>query len=591
MWNGFLSQEKEVSNKKVFKMTRKKEGIYKKLEGASQSEKQIFEIWCRLAPDEMFKAGLKEYAGKFFVRKKEVVETLLKKVEELEKEADTEMKKMFLSQIRTTLLFDEPYMVADGGVWAIYSHLVKEGVVLSHITSLLKNLVAAFRVSFENHKGKDYSTEIKIITVNQLSGLKGILDVVEKEVLKFPLSERRECLQNLAQLRREIHGYKKHFAVEGIVNGDFSEVYPVLKEMGGDIGRKGIYPDILKNMYAYPETPQEIEEKGLKWLKEELPELKRVTEDLATLYKCENSVEAVTQTMRKKRNVDKKEVVDFIESLRKVLHGVVQKYLVRVNPNYDTRVVETPPYLIHFIPTAAMSPFDFFTEKEFNNFFVTTDEKRSPPAGYCDLFQLLIHEEYGHCVNFSNTSTSFAAEPDLLELLPTTFRLPVSDGISFFRELESLQLLRILLRTESSVIGKEERELLDYIKKFGEPQHFLLEVEFVVYKWRIIRFLRAIGDIRINMHRQSVAQFVDWAHKETGLSKSLIFDQIFLFQAYVGYAPCYAIAGEKIRQIQREAIKKGVDVVDFNTYASSLGFPPRPIFEEKLRSYVGKRKI
>ncbi len=554
---------------------------------ASEVEKDIFRLWSKLEPHEAFSNGFNDYAGQLFQHGPEEVAATQKKLEELETRAKTKMEKAFIALFRTTLDFDEPYMVADRGVWGLYAHLVKEGVVPSHIRSFLEKLLGAMAFALTKHGKKVYSTEVKIITINQFNGLRGILEVVEKELQKLDDADATKSLEHITKLKGNIQDYQSVFQVPGIINGDFSEIYPILGETGGDIGRKHIYPAILKNMYAYPETPDEIEEKGLRWLEEELPRMQEVSGKLAAIYGCEPSIEAVSKTLSQKQNVEKKEILNFIRDMRGAIHGVMNKHLVRVNPSYDTRVLETPNYLVSFIPTAAMSPFDSFTKKPFNNFFVTTDESRAPPAGYSDLFQLIVHEEYGHCVNFSNSARSFAAKPSLLEMMPTTLRLPVSDGISFFRELESYRLLKILTMAETLHSGKEELCLLDTLRGLGDLDQIILEISFVVYKWRIIRFLRAVGDVRINMHKQSVARFVDWAQEKTGISKSMIFNQIFLFQAYVGYAPCYSMAGEELRNIQADAIARGVGLIDFNTYASSLGFPPRTIFEDKLRNYRG----
>jgi len=262
---------------------------------------------------------------------------------------------------------------------------------------------------------------------------------------------------------------------------------------------------------------------------------------------------------------------------------VIEKRLVRINPRYETKVVETPRYLLNLISTAAMTDFNTLTDHPFNMFFVTTDPKRSPPTSGPDLLQTLVHEEYGHCVNFSNSATHFAAEPTLLELLETYLHYPISDGISFFREYEFMMLLKELVSKASPT--EEEEAFLKTLKSLGDLDKFVLESEFILMKWRIVRFLRAVGDVRINMGKQSIAEFVDWAHKRTGLSKKMIYNQIIIFQTRAGYAPCYSIAGEALRKIQAAAIENGKNVVDFNTYASSLGFPTRTIFEEKLEAY------
>ena len=114
----------------------------------------------------------------------------------------------------------------------------------------------------------------------------------------------------------------------------------------------------------------------------------------------------------------------------------------------------------------------------------------------------------------------------------------------------------------------------------------LLENEFVIWQWRITRFLRAIFDARINMGKQSVVDFVEWAHKETGLSKKMIYSQTFFFLSMVGYAPCYSMAGDMIKRLHDLATKNKISIIDFNTYASSLGFPIRKIFEERLKAFA-----
>ena len=86
---------------------------------------------------------------------------------------------------------------------------------------------------------------------------------------------------------------------------------------------------------------------------------------------------------------------------------------------------------------------------------------------------------------------------------------------------------------------------------------------------------------------RDLMDFVDWANKETGLSKSLVYHQVFPAHQGngPGYASTYAIVGESLAKIQQEAFGRGNRLLDFNTYASSIGFPARSVFEEKLRAY------
>jgi hypothetical protein len=169
-------------------------------------------------------------------------------------------------------------------------------------------------------------------------------------------------------------------------------------------------------------------------------------------------------------------------------------------------------------------------------------------------------------------------------VLSSAFSTHISDGISFHRELEFAQLLRKLANKKK--LSQDEAELLRILKQKDDTETMLLENEFIVQKWRIMRFLRAIFDVRINMEKQSVADFVEWAHRETGLSEKMIYNETWGFLETVGYAPCYSIAGDVIRKLQEQALKKGISQVAFNTFVSSLGFPPRQIFERKVKSFI-----
>jgi len=191
-------------------------------------------------------------------------------------------------------------------------------------------------------------------------------------------------------------------------------------------------------------------------------------------------------------------------------------------------------------------------------------------------------------LNYSNSATRFAANPTFLELLSSAFSTHISDGISFHRELEFVKLLKKLV--EKKTPSNEEITFLKIMRRGGaDTRIMLLENEFIMREWRIMRFLRAIFGVRINMEKQPVADFVEWAHRKTGLSERMIYDQTWGFLESVGYAPCYSIAGDVVRKLQRRALKKGISLLDFNTYVSSLGFPTREIFEQKIREFIRER--
>ena len=525
--------------------------------------------------------GVSQCAGKFFVPSKDNLAIAENKLVRLLELVENEGQRRLVQSYLTSLRFNEPYMMPSRAANAFFAHLVKEGLVPRHLTSLATQVEEALGAYSDMLSGKKWSTEIRILTCQTTDYLLGILDTILVE------TKDENVKKSLAAVKLKASKYRKHFGIKGIKRGDYSEVYPIIKSKGGRIRRKAIYPELLADMWGYPETADEIEEKGTRWLRKELPTLQRMTRRLARAYGVKPAVEAIDEEINRRKGIPRHEALQFVKKTRSILRKVFEDNVVRITPKYETRVIETPQYLVNLITTAAMMPFDGLIGKPFNVFFITTDPSVSSSVNVPELIQSILHEEYGHAVNYSNSVTRFAANPSLLEIISSTISTHISDGISFHRELEFAEMLRRLsLKKKPS---NEETELLRILKGKDDTETMLLENEFIVQKWRILRFLRAIFDVRINMEKESVADFVEWAHKETGLSEKMIYNETWGFLETVGYAPCYCIAGDVIRKLQTLALKKGVSLVEFNTYVSSLGFPPREIFERRIKDFINKR--
>jgi hypothetical protein len=540
---------------------------------------EIYELWAEMKPSEAYLQGLDDYAGRYFIPSQENVKRVLDIIQDLKSKSEDKVKKKFLTSLQASLRYKEPTHDLSDMIWTLFGYLMKEGLNSQYFPSLIEQMDQSLDYLSKIHKLDELPIELKIIVSNNGNGLLGLLKTISNE------TNSKELIKRIEDVSVKIRNYISQASVDGLEKGDFSEAYPILKRLSnGDLGRKTIYPQLIKEQYDYYETPDEIENKGLLWLDSELPNLISTATELASIYGIEASIEQVDSEIAKRRNVDKTDLVDFILDFRTKIRAVVEKHLVKINPKYDTRIIETPDYLLNLIPTAAMTLFDTLTDHPFNVLFVTTDEKGSPPTSAIDLLQLIIHEEYGHCVNFSNSALDFASEPGLIEKLDSSLHFPISEAISFHREIETQTLIEELAKKERKELSKEEIELLDALASWGNLNEVILESRFLILKWRIIRFLRAIGDVRINMNKQSVVEFVQWASKKTGFSEKAIYDQIFFFQENPGIAPCYSIAGMALKDIQDEARKRGKDILEFNTIASSLGFPARSIFEERLRN-------
>ncbi len=535
-------------------------------------DKEVFELWKELSPSGAFGSGLKKYAGQAWIPSHKNVKKALARINKLEKTKD-EVAKKFLAAMKRGLLTEEPQDPPGEVMGVFFTHLIVEGINEKHLTQLAEQCLNLLGVQEEMWE-KKWPVEMQIFSAQSCDGAKMLLEVIKKKCKK------QETKQAITAVQKRLDIWKKNTAKVNLKRNDFKEIYPILQKKSKGLGRKKTYRATIKDFYDYLETPEEIEKLAVSWIDEELPTFKKILQKLAKRYKCKPTVEDIDKALDKYQKVSSKKLLKTIASLRKALQKLADAEWVKITPKYDVRVIETPKYLVPFLPTAAMQTFNNLTKKPFCLFFATTDPKASPSSSLPDVAQTTIHEEYGHCVNFMNSYT--LGKPRKIEIVGSSLDTPITEGISFFRELESIRTFDRILKRGAH--DKIEKEVIKEIEKHVLFEEFLDGVKFVVMQWRMVRFLRAISDVRLNLEKQSFPEFIEWAHKKTGLSKKLIFDQTFHFQENPGYAPCYSIFGQKLRKMQEKARKKGFSQKTFNTFVASIGFPARSVFEKRINS-------
>lgn len=545
----------------------------------NQIEAEVFEAWKALSPSEAFGGGLNEYAGRVFIPKPKDVENSLKRISQLSARSKDPCEKALLATISRRMELGEPGIFPEDVLGAFFAHMIKEGINKEHLRKLADESIRELNAALE-YTDKKWATGVKILTLIRCYGLVEILETAEKEA-KDPVLTKK-----IASIRKLTLKYAKRFNVPGFdYNANFEQTYAMLKK-GCDLGREKIYAQALRDLYDYEETPREVEAAGLKMLESESPAFQRIVKILAKEYKCEANAETLAKAIHKKRGLKQKQIIPFIMEIRKSAQALCNKHLVGINPHYETQVLETPPYLTGVFPSGGAFFFNFLTPKPFQIFIATTDPHRSPHTVPAEILNLLVHEEYGHCVHGSNSSHAYGAKPTLTESLTSLMGNAISEGISFQREKEFMDLLDEIAGMKK--LGKEEKAFVDFCKKYGGFESVHKQYEFYTRMWRVVRFLRVIGDARINSGKQNIVEFVEWAHKKTGLSKALVYFQVFPAHQGngPGYASTYAIIGERIRSIQAKAKKNGVSLRDLNTYACSMGYPPKRVFEKRLLKYA-----
>lgn len=547
-------------------------------------DSQILDFVKEVNPSGAYLMGFNDYAGKLFIASEANVRASLRKVRALRAKAKTELQEKVLDSMETAILFDEPQPVLDDIVGTIFAHLVKEGVNDAHMTSLLDYAMRDVDACYARYSKKDIPVAVKALTLYRLGGALEILDTVKGQ------SKSPQVKASCDALKAKVSDYVKLFELEGWGHGEFPNVEKIFRKHGSDLHREKFYPVVLKKAYDYHESPDQLEKNAIAWIDEELPKFRKVTARLAKQFGCKPTAEEVEAKINARITLDPKKLLKVTLVIRRVIQKVVNEDVNGINPKYTTKVIETPPYLTGTIPTGAAQFFDTFTKKPFQYFFQTTDPKRDPDRSVAALMDLLVHEEYGHCVHHSNSALGFVGKLGTLQLLPgTPNTAPITEGLSFNRELEFLEASKAIEAKER--LTKAERDYVKVMDQYGGLKQINLELEFMTRRWRIIRFLRVVGDVWVNTGKKSLLDFVDWAHQYTGVPRSSVYFQLFPAHegSFPGYATCYAVVGQEIRGIQRK-IKDPRKRVRFSTYLCSIGFPPRSIYRRMLQEYAAKLK-
>src|SRR4029077_9598351 len=193
--------------------------------------------------------------------------------------------------------------------------------------------VRALQAAAQEASDKNWPIGLRLLTLIRCDGLLEIIKTIKKETTDKQL---KVSMEDLTEATKK---YASIFRVKGFKNQGFDEVYRIIKREGADLGREKIYAQALRRLWDYPETPEEVEAKGLKFLEREIPRFKRVTERLAKKYGVPAKAEELSKAITAKRSVKQSDILPFLGELRKRTERVVNKDIVRINPKYETKVI------------------------------------------------------------------------------------------------------------------------------------------------------------------------------------------------------------------------------------------------------------
>ena len=274
----------------------------------------------------------------------------------------------------------------------------------------------------------------------------------------------------------------------------------------------------------------------------------------------------------------KKYAIDFttakMQEVLKACNDYGQEKIIGFTDKDIVKFDATPAYLVNLVTGGEDFAVDYLSDHPFSQLYLTASKNTS----LLTMINILVHEA-SHGFNFVMSARKASA----LFNLNTSLEVPMTEGQAYYREYQ-------YYAGAAALLGKTDLSPVEvaYLKLYGsneeEQTQAILCAELETYIWRIIRYIRALCDVRVNGGKQTFTDFIAWASDFTGLSEETLYGECFTFLASPGYAPCYAIGGAVYGNLSTTGYRNGITELDFNTQASSMGFHTWPIDKQYMKS-------
>jgi hypothetical protein len=555
--------------------------------GASDIASEIVDLWSAVNPVAGYTGGHLDELTALPMQTAEAVEAMRARIGRLRAKLpsipDDRMRQTaaaLLTSLETQLALPRPsgsgpsgtgmggvYAAADGIFYIVLKQDYKAGFVAAYLDAVVKV------VEFETRRwwGQDFTILVRRECLDTAAYMEGTIGAV--------LQLRPDLADQCAAIRKALERYRALFALPGLDSADFATYWPIFQawdHVRGPVQARG-YPACLQGYYQLTETADQIEVMAQAWLDLDLPVVASLVERVVALpFVGEaGSLQDVWDKVSDHYAVDFGKAMDRVVS---ACNDYGARYLIAHTAADRVEFAATPDYLTNLVTGGEDFAVNYLDPASaYSQLYLTAAKNTS----LLTMINILVHEA-SHGFNFV-LSAKQAGSP--LLNLNTALEVPLTEGMAFWREFEYWAAAQRLLGA-ATLDGVEQAYLDLYGESADDQAAGVLCAELETYIWRIVRYVRALCDVRVNGGKMTYTDFIAWAAGATGLSAETLHGECFTFMASPGYAPCYAVGGAAYAALQARQAQTGVSAIDFNTFASKSGFYAWPLEKQLLSAPI-----
>lgn len=550
----------------------------------------IVDCWSDLNPTVGYTGGHLSKLTSVFIQSAANMQGMRARIEklrqQLDKIADADLRTTaaaVLTSLRTQIDLSRPSGAGPsgtgmGGVWAaadgIFYIVLKEkdGSKAEWVLEYLDAVLEAVEFETARWAGQNFTIEVCRECLNTVSYMQGTLESLLKA-----RDHDAAATKKATAIKEALKHYQALFDVEGLDSPDFGVYWKIFQQWNAVTGpttAKG-YPECLKNYYQLTKSAEEIDTIAQGWLEIDLPVTAHIADRInQRLFRDRHlaSLGDIWQAVSKTYAVELTR--EYLKEIVTACNDFGQEHIIGFTAEDRVFFDPTPDYLVNLVTGGEDFAVNYLNPQQaYSQLYLT----KSKNTSLLTMINILVHEA-SHGFNFV-LSAKHAPSP--LLNLNTALEVPQTEGQAYYREYQYWAAAQNLLgRTD---LDPKQTAYLELYGNTPEKQaDGVLCAQLETYIWRVIRYIRALCDVRVNGGKQTYTDFIAWAARFTGLSEEMLHGECFTFLAAPGYAPCYALGGAVYASAQKSALLAGVPEIDFNTQTSEMGFYAWPIDMRKM---------